>query len=233
MGSLLPLARVYLAQGRREESFAAISHIAEAARTASSAYSSAHVSAWRTRFHLALGEVDAAARWANDAGLSLAALPANLADLTLHEMTSMTLARLAIAQGQGRAALPLLEHLLSLAEKAHRTTSSLELLLIQSLAYEAIGQREQALKLFRKRSSALNRKDICACFLTKEHQCMPVLDRKGMIRHDGGVVAAPGMYLMGAVFLRRRKSTLIDGAGDDARDLSAHLASSLENRSAR
>jgi len=54
-----------------------------------------------------------------------------------------------------------------------------------------------------------------------------------MIRHDGGVVAVPGMYLMGAVFLRRRKSTLIDGAGDDARDLSAHLASSLENRSAR
>jgi putative flavoprotein involved in K+ transport len=61
---------------------------------------------------------------------------------------------------------------------------------------------------------------------------VPVLDRKGMIRHDGGVVAVPGMYLMGAVFLRRRKSTLIDGA-DDARDLSAHLASSLENRSAR
>jgi putative flavoprotein involved in K+ transport len=62
---------------------------------------------------------------------------------------------------------------------------------------------------------------------------VPVLDHKGMIRHDGGVVAVPGMYLMGAVFLRRRKSTLIDGAGDDARDLSAHLASSLENRSAR
>jgi putative flavoprotein involved in K+ transport len=57
---------------------------------------------------------------------------------------------------------------------------------------------------------------------------MPVLDRKGMIRHDGGVVDAPGLYLMGAVFLRRRKSTLIDGAGDDARDLSAHLASYLD-----
>jgi hypothetical protein len=28
-------------------------------------------------------------------------------------------------------------------------------------------------------------------------------------------------------FLRRRKSALIDGAGDDARDLSAHLASFL------
>jgi putative flavoprotein involved in K+ transport len=62
---------------------------------------------------------------------------------------------------------------------------------------------------------------------------VPVLDRKGLIRHDGGVVAAPGMYLMGGVFLRRRKSTLIDGAGDDARDLSAHLASYLEGQLAR
>ena len=57
---------------------------------------------------------------------------------------------------------------------------------------------------------------------------VPVIDRKGMIRHDGGVAEAPGLYLMGAVFLRRRKSTLIDGAGDDARELSAHLASYLD-----
>jgi len=56
---------------------------------------------------------------------------------------------------------------------------------------------------------------------------LPILDHKGMVRHDGGVVAAPGIYLMGAQFMRRRKSTLIDGAGDDARDLSAHLASYL------
>ncbi|MGI0149026.1 MAG: pyridine nucleotide-disulfide oxidoreductase, partial [Thermoplasmata archaeon] len=55
----------------------------------------------------------------------------------------------------------------------------------------------------------------------------PVLDRKGRVRHDGGVVDAPGMYLMGMPFLRRRKSSLIDGAADDARDLSRHLASYL------
>ena len=59
---------------------------------------------------------------------------------------------------------------------------------------------------------------------------VPVLDRKGRIRHDGGVVEAPGMYLMGIQFLRRRKSALIDGAGDDARDLSDHLASYLDGR---
>lgn len=60
---------------------------------------------------------------------------------------------------------------------------------------------------------------------------VPVLDRKGRVRHDGGVVEAPGMYLMGMQFLRRRKSALIDGAGDDARDLSAHLATYLDQRS--
>jgi putative flavoprotein involved in K+ transport len=63
---------------------------------------------------------------------------------------------------------------------------------------------------------------------------VPVLDRKGFIVHDGGVVSSPGMYLMGMQFLRRRKSALIDGAGDDARELSAHLASYLDgSRAAR
>ena len=55
-----------------------------------------------------------------------------------------------------------------------------------------------------------------------------VFDRKGRIRHDGGIVDAPGMYLMGIQFLRRRKSALIDGAGDDARDLGDHLAAYLD-----
>jgi putative flavoprotein involved in K+ transport len=62
---------------------------------------------------------------------------------------------------------------------------------------------------------------------------LPILDRKGQVRHDGGVVALPGVYLMGMPFLRRRKSSLIDGAGDDARDLSEHLASSLRGEARR
>jgi putative flavoprotein involved in K+ transport len=56
---------------------------------------------------------------------------------------------------------------------------------------------------------------------------VPVRDSKGLLRHDGGVVESPGLYLMGLPFLRRRKSSLIDGVGDDARDLSAHLAGYL------
>jgi putative flavoprotein involved in K+ transport len=57
---------------------------------------------------------------------------------------------------------------------------------------------------------------------------VPVLDRKGRIRHDGGVVAAPGMYLLGMQFLRRRKSALIDGAGNDTRELADHLVRYLD-----
>jgi putative flavoprotein involved in K+ transport len=55
-----------------------------------------------------------------------------------------------------------------------------------------------------------------------------VLDAKGRVRHDGGVTPVPGMYVMGTTFLRRRKSTFIDGAGDDARELSDHLAGYLD-----
>ena len=56
---------------------------------------------------------------------------------------------------------------------------------------------------------------------------VPVLDRKGRLQHDGGVVAAPRLYAIGLPVLRRRKSTFIHGAEDDARDLVAHLARAL------
>ena len=59
---------------------------------------------------------------------------------------------------------------------------------------------------------------------------VPVLDEKGMIRHDGGVVESPGMYVIGTPFLRRRKSSFIDGGRMDAEDLDAKLKSYLDGR---
>jgi putative flavoprotein involved in K+ transport len=57
---------------------------------------------------------------------------------------------------------------------------------------------------------------------------VPVLDHKGRVRHDGGVVtASPGLYLIGTPFLRRRRSSFIHGAGFDAQDLSDHVVSYL------
>jgi putative flavoprotein involved in K+ transport len=53
---------------------------------------------------------------------------------------------------------------------------------------------------------------------------VPVVDAKGQLRHDGGVVDSPGLYALGLPVLRRRKSTFIYGIDDDAREVIDHLA---------
>jgi putative flavoprotein involved in K+ transport len=53
---------------------------------------------------------------------------------------------------------------------------------------------------------------------------VPVVDGKGQLRHEGGVVDSPGLYALGLPVLRRRKSTFIYGIEDDAREVVDHLA---------
>ena len=57
-----------------------------------------------------------------------------------------------------------------------------------------------------------------------------VIDGKGLIRHDGGKVESPGMYMLGSPFLRRRKSSFIDGGRVDAEELVAELRTYLDAR---
>ena len=60
---------------------------------------------------------------------------------------------------------------------------------------------------------------------------IPVRDRTGRIRHDGGVVtSAPGLYLLGLPVLRTRASTYIHGAGADSDALAGHLHTFLSSR---
>ena len=59
---------------------------------------------------------------------------------------------------------------------------------------------------------------------------VPVVDAKGHLRHDGGVVDSPGLYALGLPVLRRRKSTFIHGIEDDAREVIDHLAAYLAGR---
>jgi putative flavoprotein involved in K+ transport len=59
---------------------------------------------------------------------------------------------------------------------------------------------------------------------------VPVVDAKGQLRHDGGVVGSPGLYALGLPVLRRRKSTFIYGIEDDAREVIEHLARYLTVR---
>jgi putative flavoprotein involved in K+ transport len=59
---------------------------------------------------------------------------------------------------------------------------------------------------------------------------IPVVDPKGQLLHDGGVVESPGLYALGLPVLRRRKSTFIHGIEDDAREVIEHLARHLAVR---
>jgi putative flavoprotein involved in K+ transport len=59
---------------------------------------------------------------------------------------------------------------------------------------------------------------------------VPVVDAKGQLRHDGGVVDSPGLYALGLPVLRRRKSSFIYGIEDDAREVIDHLTRYLSVR---
>ena len=62
---------------------------------------------------------------------------------------------------------------------------------------------------------------------------VPVLDRKGQLIHDGGMVASPGLYTLGLPLMRRRKSSFIFGIEDDARDITDHLVGYLDHQQGR
>jgi putative flavoprotein involved in K+ transport len=59
---------------------------------------------------------------------------------------------------------------------------------------------------------------------------VPVVDAKGHLRHEGGVVDSPGLYALGLPVLRRRKSSFIYGIEDDAREVIDHLTRYLAVR---
>jgi putative flavoprotein involved in K+ transport len=56
---------------------------------------------------------------------------------------------------------------------------------------------------------------------------VPVLDARGQLRHDGGVVDSAGLYALGLPVLRRRRSTFLCGIEDDAREVIGELGGYL------
>jgi putative flavoprotein involved in K+ transport len=52
---------------------------------------------------------------------------------------------------------------------------------------------------------------------------LPVLDGAGEIVQRGGITPLPGLYAMGLRFMRRRKSSFLDGVGADAEALAEHI----------
>jgi putative flavoprotein involved in K+ transport len=63
---------------------------------------------------------------------------------------------------------------------------------------------------------------------------LPVIDRKGRVRHNGGIVEdAPGLYITGLNLLRRRRSSFINGAAHDSEEIGTHLEHHLTTTHSR
>jgi putative flavoprotein involved in K+ transport len=56
---------------------------------------------------------------------------------------------------------------------------------------------------------------------------VPVLDSAGEIIHRGGVTPAPGLFVLGLRLMRRRRSNLIGGVGQDAAELAEEILDHL------
>jgi LuxR family maltose regulon positive regulatory protein len=116
---------------------------AEAIRPESvNAFTLVHASAWKARLSLAQGDMNTTNRWAasQEPELNLQHTPDFWSELPY-----LTLVRLRIAQGELDEIPGLLEHLGQKVEAENRTGSLIEILALQSIAWQAQGDLDQAL----------------------------------------------------------------------------------------
>jgi LuxR family maltose regulon positive regulatory protein len=98
------------------------------------------VGAWEADFELRLGNVDAAVRWAESAGL----LPTDSPDFS-REAEYLTYARVLLAQKRPAEARTLLANLERYARSSGLVRSLITICILQELAQLALGEKEQAL----------------------------------------------------------------------------------------
>jgi len=154
LGAHVVLARIRQAQGSAD---AAMTAIHEALRLAKkydiTDLDDAVVYAHRARLFLAGGDVEAAAAWSRECGLDARLQAGEMAaDLArpsfpyyVREIEYTTLARVYLAQGKGEQALAVLRPLLATVERMGRTGSAIEILALEALALQTVGQATPAL----------------------------------------------------------------------------------------
>ena len=95
--------------------------------------------AWRASLWLAQGKLEQAAQWAS--GRERDAIQGRTAD---HTTEHVALARVWLALGKLDEAIPLIQRLLKAAEAGARTSSAIEMLVLQALAFDAHGEPTRA-----------------------------------------------------------------------------------------
>jgi LuxR family maltose regulon positive regulatory protein len=103
-----------------------------------------HMATWRARLWLAQDELQAASQWAVEQKLDVDDESKLLRGVDFFSLFDYILyARILTAQGRPDKATALLQRLLEAAEAGERTTRVIEILLLQALAYQAKGDKDQ------------------------------------------------------------------------------------------
>jgi ATP/maltotriose-dependent transcriptional regulator MalT len=145
-------ARLLLARGEYKQALAALETFAHLARThAFAPHLLTRGAAWIAHVHLAQGNLKTARSWAEQCGLTAADEHLSYTQ----ERAYLTLARVLIVQGRDqsvpslfREAVSLLDRLLQRAETHARTSSVLEILVLQALSLLALGDKQAAFPVF-------------------------------------------------------------------------------------
>jgi len=103
------------------------------------------ISVWQTRIWLVQDNMEAATQWAHEHEKNIdGGIP------FLREIENIVLARVYIAQGRLDEAIDLLQHLRESAEMGGRISKAIEIMILQSLSYQARDETDQAVSVLEK-----------------------------------------------------------------------------------
>ncbi len=136
----ITLARIYQAQGQGYEGVTLLQETLQTFRASEVSYPSARISATEALLHLRQGNLLTAKAWAEKSGLRVDDTPTYLL-----EIDYLVLARVLLADGSAQATQTLLGKLEQATLDSGRVARLIEVYILQSLAYQALGKREQAL----------------------------------------------------------------------------------------
>jgi LuxR family transcriptional regulator, maltose regulon positive regulatory protein len=213
----LTLARVEQAQQDSRAAWQTLETAERIVEKASEPQLVSHILAARALLQLRQGQLEGSSRWLTTSGLGV--------DDTLtpeREYIYQVLARVLLAQGKQQAVSPLLERLRVEAERQERLRSVIELLVLESLAYQAKGDKAKASSTLNRALALAEPEGFIRVFVDEGAAMMALLSRTVEAFRQGSSSAPSG------VSLRYLKALL--SAGSFAREDKASLVEPLSQR---
>jgi LuxR family maltose regulon positive regulatory protein len=215
------LGRIQSARGSPSEAFRAFEQAATHADRTGHSPAGRRARAYATRPRLIAGDVQAAIWWATTASVRTTLAEGQLPGFE-HEVETLTLVRVWIAQGQTADALSLLGRLRPLAEAAGRQTSTVELLALEALALAAARAHARAQACLVRALTLAEPSGFVRLFIDEGVAMARLLEALAASQRRGeltGPAPSPG-------YLRRLLTAFVRAEPESARD-SAPIASSL------